>query len=46
MLEKLIAWAQGAKTHANHKAIQGRKSGGQRDTNMVDWRKEGGGTIE
>jgi hypothetical protein len=36
---KTIELLTGAKVHANHTAIKGRKSGGIRDTNNVDWRE-------
>lgn len=38
IVRKALEMLTGAKVHANHTAIKGRKSGGERDTNMVDWR--------
>jgi hypothetical protein len=40
LINKTLAFVYNAKVHASHTAIKGRKSGGQRDTNNVDW-KEG-----
>jgi len=34
----LVAFASKAKVHANHTAIKGKKSGGVRDDNKVDWK--------
>ena len=39
--EKFIALAFGAKIHANHTAIKGHKSGGQRDSFGNDFHKFG-----
>lgn len=36
-----LTWA---KAHADHAMIKGLKSGGVRDSNGKDWKKEGGGT--
>jgi hypothetical protein len=41
-MKKLIEKIFGAKVHAKHTAIKGRKSGGARDANGKDWRKESG----
>lgn len=38
-MKKIIEFLTGAKVYANHTAIKGKKSGGQRDNNGVDWRK-------
>jgi hypothetical protein len=38
LLKKLVEVAYGAKVHATHTAIKGRKSGGQRDNNNIDFR--------
>jgi len=42
-IEKLIAMAFSSKVHANHSAIKGNKSGGSRDNNGKDWRKDNTG---
>ena len=45
-MKKLIektAVLLGAKIHATHSAIKGRKSGGQRDSNGQDWKEGGNG---
>ena len=34
---KTVEFLTGAKVHATHTAIKGRKSGGVRDSNGVDW---------
>lgn len=36
---KIFEFLTGAKVHATHTAIKGRKSGGHRDDNGVDWHK-------
>lgn len=41
LLKNLVELVYGAKVHANHTAIKGRKSGGERDSSGVDWRKQG-----
>lgn len=38
-MKKLIEKIFGAKVHAKHTAIKGKKSGGKRDSNGVDWQK-------
>lgn len=38
---KTVEFLTGAKVHANHTAIKGHKSGGIRDSNGQDWRKNG-----
>ncbi len=38
LIEKTLALVSNAKVHANHTAIKGRKSGGVRDSNGVDWK--------
>jgi len=35
---KTVEFLTGAKVHANHTAIKGRKSGGTRDSNGNDWK--------
>lgn len=42
LLKKFIEVAYGAKIHANHTAIKGKKSGGSRDNNGIDWKKSSG----
>lgn len=44
LLNKVVAQLNGAKVHATHTAIKGKKSGGTRDYNNVDW-KEGNSTY-
>lgn len=44
-MKKLIEFLTGAKVHANHTAIKGQKSGGRRDQNGKDWRKESGNDV-
>ena len=44
-MKKLIELLTGAKVYAKHTAIKGKKSGGQRDSNGVDWRKSTGDTL-
>jgi len=39
---KTVELLTGAKIHANHTAIKGRKSGGVRDSNGTDWRNSSG----
>lgn len=39
-MKKLIEKIFGAKVYAKHTAIKGRKSGGVRDHNGVDWSKD------
>lgn len=39
---KTVEFLTGAKVHASHKAIKGRKSGGERDNNGVDWAVKAG----
>ena len=36
---KTVEFLTGAKVHATHTAIKGRKSGGSRDGDNVDWKK-------
>ena len=36
----------GAKAHADHTLIKGAKSGGTRDSNGKDWKKEGSGSTQ
>ncbi len=43
LINKTLAFVYNAKVHATHTAIKGRKSGGTRDSNGVDW-KEGSNT--
>ena len=38
LVEKTAALLFGAKVHATHIDIKGRKSGGQRDNNGKDWK--------
>lgn len=42
LVKKTVEFFTGAKVYANHTAIKGRKSGGTRDTNGVDWRDPNG----
>lgn len=44
-MKKIIEFLTGAKVYANHTAIKGRKSGGVRDANMVDWKKDNSSDI-
>ncbi|WP_271424758.1 hypothetical protein [Aequorivita sinensis] len=44
LLNKVVAQLNGAKVHATHTAIKGKKSGGSRDTNGNDWRKDNNGS--
>lgn len=37
---KLVAKLSNATVHATHTAIKGRKSGGVRDYNKVDWKQD------
>lgn len=39
LINKTLAFVYNAKVHATHTAIKGKKSGGQRDSNNVDWRE-------
>lgn len=39
-MKKLIEKFFGVKVYAKHSEIKGRKSGGQRDYNNVDWKKD------
>jgi hypothetical protein len=39
---KTVEFLTGAKVHAKHTAIKGRKSGGVRDQNGKDWKDSGG----
>ena len=39
---KSVELLTGAKVHANHTAIKGRKSGGTRDQNGKDWKNSSG----
>lgn len=39
LLKKLVEVAYGAKVHASHTAIKGKKSGGIRDSNGTDWKQ-------
>lgn len=48
IFQKTVAALYGAKIHVNHTAIKGKKSGGVRDSNGVDWKdgsKEYGAAI-
>ncbi len=36
---KTVEFLTGAKVHATHTAIKGRKSGGSRDGDNVDWKR-------
>lgn len=38
LIFKTIEMLTGAKVHADHSAIKGKKSGGTRDSNGVDWK--------
>jgi hypothetical protein len=38
LISKALAFVYNAKVHATHSAIKGKKSGGVRDLNGVDWR--------
>ncbi len=38
LLRKLVEVAYRAKVYTNHSSIKGRKSGGQRDNNNIDFR--------
>jgi hypothetical protein len=38
LIFKTIEMLTGATVHADHTAIKGKKSGGQRDSNGVDWK--------
>lgn len=44
LIEKALALVSNAKVHANHTAIKGRKSGGIRDNNSVDWKENANAT--
>lgn len=46
LIFKTIEMLTKSKVHADHTAIRGRKSGGVRDDNGVDWKKPGGGGAE
>ena len=37
LVEKTVKVLFGGKVYANHTAIKGKKSGGRRDSNNVDW---------
>jgi hypothetical protein len=41
---KTVEFLTGAKVHATHTEIKGKKSGGTRDTNGTDWHKRDGST--
>jgi hypothetical protein len=43
LIFKTIELLTGAKVHADHTAIKGRKSGGVRDNNGVDWKTPASG---
>lgn len=45
LIEKALALISNAKVHANHTAIKGKKSGGKRDSNSVDWRETSGNST-
>ena len=38
LVKKTVQFITGAKVHAMHTAIKGKKSGGARDNNGVDWK--------
>ena len=40
VISKTVEFLTGAKVYANHTAIKGRKSGGVRDSNGVDWKTQ------
>ncbi|WP_366186493.1 hypothetical protein [Flavobacterium ovatum] len=40
LVKRIVELAYGAKIHADHTAIKGRKSGGTRDQNGVDWKTQ------
>lgn len=42
LVEKTAALLFGAKVHATHTAIKGKKSGGKRDDNGKDWKDTSG----
>ena len=46
IFQKTVAAFYGAKVHAKHTAIKGRKSGGVRDSNGKDWRNASGSFQE
>jgi len=39
LVKKTVEFITGAKVHANHTTIKGKKSGGTRDNNGVDWKE-------
>ena len=39
LIKRTLAFVYSAKVHASHTAIKGRKSGGMRDSNNVDWKE-------
>jgi hypothetical protein len=46
LIFKTIEMLTEAKVHADHTAIKGRKSGGVRDSNGVDWKNTSGSFVE
>lgn len=42
IIEQIVAHLRGASIFSKSEAIKGRKSGGVRDANKVDWREGGG----
>lgn len=42
LTQKVMAILYNAKVHANHNAIKGKKSGGTRDSNGIDWKNTSG----
>lgn len=45
LMKNLIALSYGAKVHATHTAIKGKKSGGSRDSNGTDWKNTSGMNV-
>lgn len=45
LVKRIVELAYGAKIHADHTAIKGRKSGGSRDANGTDWKEKAGSTV-
>ena len=41
---KTVEFLTGTKVYANHTAIKGKKSGGNRDNNGTDWKEGSNGT--
>ncbi len=44
LMQKALTLIISAKVHATHTAIKGKKSGGNRDSNGVDWCKHPNGS--